>query len=99
MTVPLLTTFLKSRLISSFGGRAWRRGDGSRGSPPQGPHSPEQNLLEVVAELSQVSSLSHITRIHSEIVLALALGQMLKKRSEEGRGVITRRISLEGGVE
>jgi len=37
-------------------------------------------------------------RIHSEIVLALALGQMLKERSEEGRGVITRRISLEGGV-
>jgi hypothetical protein len=78
------------------------RGDGVMVAgffPPHGPHSPEQGVLEVVPELSQGSSLSRIMRIYSEIVLALALGQMLRKCSEEGRGVITRRISFEGGVE
>jgi hypothetical protein len=34
-------------------------------------------VLEVVPELSQGSSLSRIMRIYSEIVLALARGQML----------------------
>jgi hypothetical protein len=77
------------------------RGDGAivAGVSPPSPHSLEQSVLEVVPKLSQGSSLSRIMHIYNEIVLALALRQMLKKRSEEGRGVITRRISLEDGVE